>query len=116
MLDRTAITLTKQVFNVLRTMDCGRNHWMPDLIHASKHSRHSCLLHTLARTLAYGYIDKGTLLCNFAHPYGNIFAPSRYLTPTWNLMKRAVDSAPRAISLRVLLRQPLHVTLRSVAS
>jgi hypothetical protein len=89
MLDRTAIRLTKQVRNLENTIDCERNHGMPNLLHSTKHSWHSVRLHTFTQTLAHVCIGDGGILCNFAHPYGNIFAPSRYLTPTWNLMKRA---------------------------
>jgi hypothetical protein len=45
MLDRTAIRLTKQVCNVERTFDGKRNQAMPDLLHSTKHSWHSRLLH-----------------------------------------------------------------------
>jgi len=78
MLDHTATRLTKLVCSVERTIDCERNHGMPDLLHATKHSRHSLRLHTLIQTLAHGRTCGGEILCNFAHSCGNIFAPPQF--------------------------------------
>src|ERR1039457_6562758 len=64
--------------------------------------------HTLPQTLAQNFTGGGGILFNFAHLYGNIFAPPRSHDPTMESDEAPGDpgdTAPRAISLRVSLRQ-----------
>ena len=65
--------------------------------------------HTLSRTLAQDFTGGGGILFNFAHLYGNIFAPPRSHDPTMESDEAPEDTAARAISLRVSLRQTRHV-------
>jgi hypothetical protein len=52
------------------------------------------------------------ILLTFTEIFSHLFD---YVTSIWSLLKRAGNPSARAISLRVSLRQPLHVAWRSVA-
>jgi len=107
MLDRTATSLTKLVCSAERTIDCERNHAMPDLIHSTTHSWHSRRLHTFAQTLAHGCIGGGAILCNFAHLSRNILA-----SPGLRDAKIKSDEARRGISLPELPARDYHCDSR----
>ena len=94
--DRTAIRLTKQVCNVVRTVDCERNNGMPDLIHSTKHSWHSLGLHTFAQTLAHSCIGEGGGTVQFCSPFWKYFRVSNAVQKIG--AKRLVIDSLRTVS------------------